>query len=110
MASPPQQQHVQRMDRGTFISSESFESLTCGAPGVVIERLRQATGSGDAGPDALKELGESIKKAAVDKLGGSGDKGGVEVAFGGAMGRSFYATADGSTTTADVVLFYTLVG
>ncbi|CAN0120241.1 unnamed protein product [Ectocarpus sp. 4 AP-2014] len=106
MTSPPQQQ-VQRMDRGSFVSSESFESLTCGAPPVVIERLRQATGA-DAGPDALKELGESIKKAAVEKLGGSGDKGGVEVAFGGAMGRSFYATADGSTTTADVVLFYTL--
>lgn len=97
------------MDRGSFVSSESFESLTCGAPAVVIERLRQATGA-DAGPDALEELGESIKKAAVETLGGGGDKGGVELAFGGAMGRSFYATADGSTTTGDVVLFYTLVG
>lgn len=106
-SSQQQQQDANRMDRGTFVSSESFESLTCGASTSLIERLRQAT-SADASVSDLKELGRSVQTAAMEKLGGNCG-GGVEVAFGGAMGRSFFATADGSTITADVVLFYTLV-
>lgn len=93
------------MQRGSFVSSEGFESLTCGAALGLIGRLRTAA---DAGQEALKELAEEVQSAAISKLGGN-QGGGVEVAFGRAMGRSFFATADGSTTTADVVLFFTLV-
>lgn len=104
---PPQQKEekTQVMERGSFVFSESFESLTCGAALVLIGRLRAAA---DAGQEALKELAQEVKSAAISRLGGN-QGGGVEVAFGRAMGRSFYATADGSITAADIVLFFTLV-
>eukprot|EP00903_Cladosiphon_okamuranus_P007959 g7682.t1 len=98
------QEHKKVMERGSFVLSESFESLTCGAAPGLVGRLRTAA---DAGEEALKELAEEVQTAAVSRLGGN-PGGGVEVAFGRAMGRSFYATADGCTTTADVVLFFTL--
>eukprot|EP00752_Nemacystus_decipiens_P005522 g4994.t1 len=101
---PAEQQHV--MDRGSFVSAEGFESLTCGAAPGLIGRLRTAA---DSGQEALKELAEEVQSAATSRLGSNrGGGGGVEVAFGRAMGRSFYATADGSTTAADIVLFFTL--
>ncbi|CAM9344698.1 unnamed protein product [Hapterophycus canaliculatus] len=96
------------MDRATFLSSESFDTLTCGASAPLIDRLRQATAAANAVAGALEELGRGVKTAALAKLGRELWCGEMEVAFGGAMGRSFFATADESTTTADVVLFYTL--
>ena len=102
---PQQEQGQHVMKRGSFVSSEDFESLTCGAAPVLVGRLRSAA---DAGQQALKELATEVQDAAISRLGGKAG-GGVEVAFGSAMGRSFYATADESTTTADVVLFFTLV-
>ena len=108
MTSAPPQQHKEQqqvMDRGSFVSSECFESLTCGAAPGLIGRLRAAA---DAGQEVLKGLAEEVQADAISRLGGD-QGGGVEVAFGRAMGRSFYATADGSTTTANVVLFFTLV-
>lgn len=104
-ATTKQRTQQQVLDRGGFVSSESFESLTCGAAPRLIGRLRSAA---DAGQEALKEFAEEVQFAAISRLGGN-QGGGVEVAFGRAMGRSFFATADGSTTTADVVLFFTLV-
>ncbi|CAN0247377.1 unnamed protein product [Scytosiphon promiscuus] len=113
MASSSQQHQEKehRMNRRTYLSSESFESLTCGASAPLVARLREATNAGvDVDAGALKELGHSVKTAAMEKLAGRDNNcgGRVEVAFGTAMGRSFFATADESDSTADVVLFYTL--
>lgn len=80
--------------------------LTCGAAPGLVGRLRTAADAGQE--EALKELAEKVQSAATSRLGGNHGGGGV-VAFGRAMGRSFYATADGSTTTADIVLFFTLL-
>eukprot|EP00035_Acanthoeca_spectabilis_P003447 m.93363 g.93363 ORF g.93363 m.93363 type:complete len:174 (+) comp12128_c0_seq1:1433-1954(+) len=100
------------MDRGSLLSSDSFESQTCGAAPGLIPRLRTAMETGAAAApgevSAIEQLAKALQSAGCAQLTAAGVRDPkVEVAFGRAMGHSIFATAD-DATTADVVLFFTL--